>query len=112
MGFEGTLEGFQRREESDKEWQGGPNLRSSSFESYGANAGSEIWHVAGPRIVIRLVRASGTHEKARTAVSGLLNRLESYAADVSVAISKLLSNHLFLNTFLFSKQHDFILWIT
>jgi len=36
VGFVGTLDGFQRRGEPDKEWQGVPNLSSSSF------AGSDI----------------------------------------------------------------------
>ena len=38
IGFEGTLEGFERRGEPGKEWQRVPNLRSSSSECSGANA--------------------------------------------------------------------------
>ena len=43
MSFEGTLEGFERRGEPDKEWQRVPNLRSSSSECSGANASSDMW---------------------------------------------------------------------
>ena len=41
MSFEGTLEGFERRGEPDKEWQRVPNLRSSNSECPGANASSD-----------------------------------------------------------------------
>ena len=40
MGFESTLEGFERRGEPGKEWQRIPNLRSSNSECSGANASS------------------------------------------------------------------------
>ena len=43
IGFEGTLEGFERRGEPGKEWQRVPNLRSSSSECSGANASSDMW---------------------------------------------------------------------
>ena len=43
MGFEGTLEGFERRGEPGKEWQRIPNPRSSSSECSGANASSDMW---------------------------------------------------------------------
>ena len=43
MGFEGTLEGFERREEPGKERQRIPDLRSSSSECSGANASSDMW---------------------------------------------------------------------
>ena len=43
MSFEGTLEGFERRGEPDKEWQRVPNLRSSNSKCSGANASSDTW---------------------------------------------------------------------
>ena len=46
MGFEFTLEGFERRGdpgEPGKEWQKVPNLRDSSSECSGANASSDMW---------------------------------------------------------------------
>ena len=43
MGFEGTLEGFERRGEPGEEWHRVPDLRSNSSECSGANASSDMW---------------------------------------------------------------------